>query len=222
VRLLFWSGQSFDEPGLQPEGTFKAAEARFTAADQVDLKALKRWLGKARDIQWDYKNIVRRKGKLEPLKGVGKKPAAARERKTVKKAAKPKLLSGGNPQIGKADGDAPVQAYIEAMPGWKREVGRSLDALIESVVPGVRKAVRWNSPFYGTEQGWFLSLHCLTKYIKVAFFNGTSLEPMPPVESKNQGTRYYHIYENDQLDQKQLKSWIKQASKQPGWQGFNC
>jgi len=222
VRLLFWSGQSFDEPGLHKEGSFKAAEARFTAVDEVDLKALKRWLGKARDIQWDYKNLVRRKGKLEPLKGVGKKPAAARAGKSVKKAEKPKLLSGGNPQIAKADGDAPVQAYIEAMPGWKREVGRSLDALIERTVPGVRKAVRWNSPFYGSEQGWFLSLHCLTKYIKVAFFNGTQLKPMPPVESKNQGTRYFHIYENDQLDEQQLKSWIKQASKIPGWQGFNC
>lgn len=115
-----------------------------------------------------------------------------------------------------------MQAYIEAMPGWKREVGRKIDALIERAVPGVRKAVRWNSPFYGSEQGWFLSLHCLTKYIKVAFFNGTSLKPMPPVESKNQGTRYFHIYEGDQLDQKQLKSWLKQAAKQPGWQGFNC
>jgi hypothetical protein len=146
----------------------------------------------------------------------------AGRKQSAKKSAKPKLLSGGNPQIAKADGDAPVQAYIEAMPGWKREVGRNLDALIERTVPGVRKAVRWNSPFYGSEQGWFLSLHCLTKYIKVAFFNGTQLKPMPPVESKNQGTRYFHIHENDKLDEQQLKSWIKQAAKQPGWQGFNC
>ncbi len=145
-------------------------------------------------------------------------------RKSAKKpAAKPKLLSGGNPQIAKADGNGSVQAYIEAMPGWKREVGRQLDALIERCVPNVRKAVRWNSPFYGTqENGWFLGVHCLTKYVKVAFFNGTSLQPQPPVSSKNEGTRYFHIYENDKLDEKLLSSWIKQASKLPGWQGFNC
>ena len=141
---------------------------------------------------------------------VVKKPAA-------KKAAEPKLLSGGNPQIAKGDGDAPVQAYIEAMPGWKRDVGRRLDALIARTVPEVRKAVRWNSPFYGIEgQGWFLSFHCITKYIKVAFFRGTSLRPVPPVESKNEGTRYFHIHEGDQLDEELLASWIRQASKLPG------
>jgi hypothetical protein len=145
--------------------------------------------------------------------------------KTARKrvSAKPKLLSGGNPQIAKADGDAPVQAYIAAMPHWKRDVGRRLDALIERSVPGVRKAVRWNSPFYGTEdRGWFLSFHCLTRYIKVAFFRGTSLRPMPPVESKNEGTRYFHILEGDPLDEKLVASWIKQASKLPGWGSFNC
>ena len=90
-----------------------------------------------------------------------------------KPKSKPKLLSGGNPQIAKADGDAPVQAYIAAMPGWKRDVGRRLDALITRTVPGVRKAVKWNSPFYGMEgQGWFLNFHCFTRYVKVAFFRG--------------------------------------------------
>jgi len=131
--------------------------------------------------------------------------------------AKPKLLSGGNPQIAKADGDAPVQAYIAAMPGWKQEVGWRLDALIERTVPNVRKAVRWNSPFYGTDaNGWFLGIHCITKYVKVAFFRGTSLRPMPPVESKNEGTRYFHIYENEPLDEVQFAAWVKQASEMPG------
>ncbi|MFN0205492.1 MAG: DUF1801 domain-containing protein [Planctomycetota bacterium] len=128
-------------------------------------------------------------------------------------AAKPALLSGGNPQIAKADGDAPVQAYIAAMPGWKRDVGKRLDALIVRTVPNVRKAVRWNSPFYGIEgQGWFLGVHCLTKYIKVAFFRGMSLRPVPPVESKQKEVRYYHIYENDEMDEKLVARWIEQAS----------
>jgi len=129
----------------------------------------------------------------------------------------PRLLSGGNPQIAKADGDAPVQAYLAAMPGWKREVGRQLDALITRSVPEVRKAVRWNTPFYGIEgRGWFLAMHCITRYVKVAFLNGTSLEPMPPVESKNPGTRYLHLHEGEVLDERQLASWIKQAAKLPG------
>ena len=120
---------------------------------------------------------------------------------TRKGARKSVLLSGGNPQIAKADGDTPVQAYIAAMPGWKTDVGRQLDVLIEDSVPHVRKAVRWNSPFYGIEdQGWFLSYHCFTKYVKVTFLNGSSLRPMPPVESKQPEVRYFHIYENDELD----------------------
>ena len=134
-----------------------------------------------------------------------------------KPAAKPTLLAGGNPQVAKADGDAPVQAYIAAMPGWKREVGRRLDALIVGTVPGVRKAVKWNSPFYGIEgQGWFLGFHCITKYIKVAFFRGTSLCPVPPGESKQKEVRYLHIHEDDQLDEAQLAAWVKQASQLPG------
>ena len=139
--------------------------------------------------------------------------------KVAKKAtAKPvKLLAGGNPQIAKADGDAPVQAYIAAMPGWKGDVGRRLDALIVRTVPGVRKAVKWNTPFYGVEgQGWFLGFHCLTKYVKVAFFRGTSLRPVPPVESKQKEVRYLHIHEDDQLDEAQFAAWVKQASQLPG------
>ena len=167
-------------------------------------------------------------------------PTRSTSRKTARKSAprsgaarprtkKPvKLLSGGNPQIAKADGDAAVEAYLAAMPGWKQDVGRRLDALITRTVPNVRKAVRWNSPFYGTQaHGWFLSFHCITRYLKVAFFNGTSLKPMPPVESKHATTRYFHIHETDwadsgPLDQKQLAAWIKQASKIAGWAGFNC
>jgi len=132
-------------------------------------------------------------------------------------AAKPALLTGGNPQIAKADGDAPVHAYIGAMPGWKRDVGRRLDALIVRTAPGVRKAVRWNSPFYGIEgQGWFLSLHCMAKYIKVAFFRGMSLRPLPPGESKQKEVRYLDIYEDDQFDEGLLATWIRQASALPG------
>lgn len=134
------------------------------------------------------------------------------------KAGKPKLLAGGNPQIAKADGDAPVQAYIAAIPGWKQDLGRRLDALIVRTVPDVRKAVRWNSPFYGMEgRGWFLGLHCMTKYIKVAFFRGASLSPVPPGESKQKDVRYLDIHEDDRLDEALLASWVRQASELPGW-----
>ena len=143
---------------------------------------------------------------------VAKKTAAKRV------AAKPTLLAGGNPRIAKADGDAPVQAYIAAMPGWKRDVGRRLDALIVRTVPDVRKAVKWNSPFYGIEgQGWFLSFHCFTKYVKVAFFRGTSLRPRLPGESKHKEVRYLDIHEDDQLDEARLATWIRQAAALPGW-----
>jgi hypothetical protein len=132
-------------------------------------------------------------------------------------SAKPRLLSGGNPQIAKADGDAPVQAYLAAMPGWKRDVGRRLDALIVRAVPAVRKAVRWNTPFYGIEgQGWFLGFHCMTKYIKVAFLRGSSLRPVPPVASKHAEVRYVHIHEDDTIDERLMARWVRQASKAPG------
>ena len=139
--------------------------------------------------------------------------------KVAKKAAtKPVLLSGGNPQIAKGYGEAPVQAYIAAMPGWKRDVGRRLDAVIVRTVPNVRKAVKWNSPFYGVErQGWFLSFHCFTKYVKVAFFRGASLRPVPPGESKQKEVRYIDIREDDQFDEALMANWIRQASKLPGW-----
>ena len=129
-----------------------------------------------------------------------------------------KLLSGGNPQIPKGEGDAPVQAYIAAMPGWKSEAGRRLDKLVEKTVPGVRKAVKWNSPFYGVEgQGWFLSFHVFTRYIKVTFFRGAQLDPLPPVGSKDPNTRYVHIEEDEPVDEAQLAEWIRQAAAIRGW-----
>ena len=145
------------------------------------------------------------------------KPRKRAPKSQSRKVAKPRLLAGGNPQIAKADGDAPVQAYIAAMPGWKRDVGHRLDALIVRTVSGVRKAVKWNSPLYGVEgQGWFLGIHCFTNYVKVAFFRGTSLRPVPPGESKSKDTRYLDIHEDDQLDEAQLAAWVKQASQLPG------
>lgn len=144
--------------------------------------------------------------RTRPRKAVDGSPAKA-----------PKLLSGGNPQIPKGYGDAPVQAYISAMPGWKREAGRRIDALIERAVPGVHKAVKWNSPLYGKDgDGWFLSLHCYDKYIKIAFFRGTSLDPVPPEASKMAGTRYVHLREGEDFDEAQFTDWVKQASRLPG------
>jgi hypothetical protein len=144
-------------------------------------------------------------------KKVTKAPAKANQ--ALAKGGAPKLLSGDNPQIGKGCGDAPVQAYIAAIPGWKREVALRLDALIVRTIPNVRKAVKWNSPFYGMEDGiWFLSFHCFTKYVKVAFFRGVSLRPPPPGASKQKDVRYLDIYE-DQFDETQFAAWVKQASK---------
>ena len=137
--------------------------------------------------------------------------------KPAKPGSEPKLLSGGNPQIAKGYGDAPVQAYIAAMPGWKSDLGRRVDAIITRTVPGVLKAVKWNSPMYGIEEGrWFISYHCFAKYLKVAFFRGASLNPPPPGESTQAEVRYLNIREDDELDEKQFASWVKQASKLPG------
>jgi hypothetical protein len=158
------------------------------------------------------KSATKSKSKSSPKAGAKAKPGAS-EAKAVK------LLSGGNPQIAKADGDAPVQAYIAAMPGWKRDLGKRLDAQIVRNVPNVRMAVRCKSPFYGIAgvggRGWFLGFHCITKYVKVAFFRGASLRPVPPGESKHKEVRYLDIYE-DQLDEAQLAAWMKQASQLPG------
>jgi hypothetical protein len=161
-----------------------------------------------------------RRTSRKPAK-VATKPAKPRKTATKSQsaeAAKPVLLAGGNPQIAKADGDTPVQAYIAALPGWKQDVGRRLDALIVRTVPDVRKAVKWNSPFYGVEgQGWFLNVHAFTKYVKVAFFRGTSLDPVPPGQSKHAEVRYLDIHEDDEYDEAQLATWIRQAAALPGW-----
>jgi hypothetical protein len=168
------------------------------------------------------KTAARRKPKAKPAARASK--AGARAGKAAPRASKPGkgkgkvvLLSGGNPQIAKAYGDAPVQAYIAAMPGWKHDVGRRLDALIVRTVPGVQKAVKWNSPFYGVEgQGWFLSFHCFTKYVKVAFFRGAALRPVPPGASKQKDVRYLDIHEGEPIDEAQLAAWVTQASRLPG------
>ena len=152
---------------------------------------------------------------------MARKPAVAKKKTTLRakpsaKPKTPKLLSGGNPQIAKGYGDAPVQAYIAAMPGWKSEIGRRIDVVIGRVVPNVHKAVKWNSPFYGVEEGrWFLSLHVFEKYVKVSFFRGTALEPVPPGPSKQANVRYLDIREGA-FDEKQFAAWVKQASKLPG------
>jgi hypothetical protein len=163
---------------------------------------------------------VRMPGKAKP-KAEGTSPASKPRKSATKSTSPPKaavvLLSGGNPQIAKADGDAPVQAYIAAMPGWKRDLGKRLDALIVRNVPNVRKAVKWNSPLYGIEgQGWFLGFHTFTHYVKVTFFRGRSLRPVPPGPSKDKDTRYIDIHEDD-LDEAQMARWVKQAAALPGW-----
>lgn len=153
-------------------------------------------------------------------KKVAKKTVRKNAKKTAAKqgAAKPRLLSGGNPQIAMADGDAPVQAYIASMPGWKSDVGKRLDALVVRSVPNVRKAVKWNSPFYGIEgQGWFLGFHTFTRYVKVTFFRGASLRPLPPGPSKDKDTRYIDIHEGDELDEALMANWLQQAAALPGF-----
>lgn len=200
VKLTFAQGASMPDPsrlfnsGLQG-GTRRAIDIH--EGETIDARA--------------FKALVKA--------AVARNATATKKSRTATKAARPvKLLSGGNPQMAKADGDAPVQAYIAAMPGWTRAVGKRLDALIARNVPNVRKAIKWNSPFYGIEgQGWFLSFHVFTRYVKVTFFNGASLRPLPPGESKHKDLRYLDIHEDDQLDEAQLATWVKQAAAIPGW-----
>jgi len=146
-------------------------------------------------------------------------PAAPAAKPAAPAAKSVKLLSGGNPQIAKGEGDAPVQSYIAAMPGWKREVGRRIDALVMRHVPGVRKAVKWNSPFYGIEgQGWFLSFHVFARYVKLSFFNGRALSPIPPGGTpRSKAVRWIDIHEGELLDEAQLAAWLRQAAALPGW-----
>jgi len=209
VKLTFARGASIPDPARLFNSSLEGNTRRaidIHEGEQVDADAFKA-LVKAAVAQNDppAKNVQRGAKNAKPVKlRKGDKDSVV-------------LLSGGNPQIAKADGEVPVQAYIAAMPGWKCDVGRRLDALVVCNAPNVRKAVRWNTPFYGIEgQGWFLAFHCITKYIKVTFFRGTSLRPVPPVESKVQDVRYFHIHEHDQLDEELVASWIRQASELPG------
>jgi hypothetical protein len=211
VKLTFARGASLHDPwGLfnsSLEGnTRRAIDIR--EGEALDADAFKALIQAA--VAENLRSSAP-KSKSPPRPGAKANPGA-------RKAKPVKLLSGGNPQIAKADGDAPVQAYIAAMPGWKSDVGRWLDALIVRNVPNVRKAVKWNSPFYGIEgRGWFLSFHVFTHYVKVAFFRGTSLRPVPPGASKDKNTRYLDIHEDDQLDEAQMATWVKQAAALPGW-----
>ena len=183
--------------------TAKSAGARKTATKSPARKTASR------------KAVAKAPARKKPAaKNPAKKSAA---KVFVAKSAKPKLLDGGNPQIPKGYGNDPVQAYIASMPDWKRAIGRTVDALVTRAVPSVRKAVKWNSPFYGVEEkSWFLSFHCFTNYVKVAFFRGASLHPVPPGESTQTDVRYLDIRENDPIDEQQLLDWFKQASKLPG------
>jgi hypothetical protein len=199
VKMTFAKGAALDDPS----GLFNASldgntrrAIDFHEGARIDEKALKAMVRAA---------VALNKSKPRKAERKGEKAGVA-------------LLSGGNPQIAKGDGDAPVQAYIAAMPGWKSNLGKRLDALIVRNVPNVRKAVKWNSPFYGVEgQGWFLGLHCFSKYVKLAFFRGASLQPLPPGPSKDKDTRYVDIYEGDELDEALLGSWVKQAAALPGF-----
>ena len=212
VKMTFAKGASLEDPSgvfnSSLEGNLRRA-IDFHEGDKIDERALKALVRAAVTLNMSTSKA-----------GADGKPRA-RESKPMKvrqgeKAAV--LLSGGNPQIAKGYGDAPVQAYIAAMPGWKRDVGRRLDALIVRTVPDVRKAIKWNSPFYGVEgEGWFLGVHCFTKYVKVGFFRGALLRPLPPGESKIKDTRYVDIREGDKLDEAQMASWIRQAAALPGW-----
>jgi hypothetical protein len=209
VKLTFARGASLEDP----RGLFNSSLEGNTRR-AIDIRE-----GEVLDAE-AFKALIQAAVAENLRSGGPKSKSAPKPGATAKPdAAKPvKLLSGGNPQIAKADGDAPVQAYIDAMPGWKRDLGKRLDALIVRTVPTVRKAVKWNSPFYGIEgQGWFLSFHVFTRYVKVAFFRGASLRPVPPGPSKDKDTRYIDIHEGDEVDEARMATWVKQAAALPGW-----
>lgn len=220
VKLTFAQGAKLEDPS----GLFNASlEANLRRAidipegAHIDANAFKALVRSAVAL-----NLGVSLSKKKPAKKATAEKAPV-EKETTKAPAKarakaPKLLAGGNPQIAKSEGDAPVQAYIAALPGWKREACAWLDALIVRAVPNVKKAVKWNSPFYGVEgQGFFLSVHAFTKYLKIGFFRGTSLKPMPPGESEQGEVRYLNLHEDDVRDEAQMTKWVKQAAKLPGW-----
>ena len=202
VKITFTNGAQLKDP----ESVFNAGlggkkwrSIEISEGDQIDWTALKALLREAVAYNKEH-SYTSRKARAE---------------------GKPVLLSGGNPQIAKADGDAPVQAYIAAMPEWKHDVGRRLDELIERTVPDVRKAVRWNSPWYGIEgMGWFVTYHVFTRYVKVTFTNGMRLDPLPPGEAKDPDSRWINIHEGE-LDEAQMETWVRQAAAVPGWYGFD-
>jgi len=218
VKLTFARGASIPDPSRLFNSSLEGNTRRaidIREGEVLDAKAFKALIQAA-----VAENLRSRAPKSKsPAKPVASPPKAGAKPKPIKprKGEKVVLLSGGNPQIAKADGDAPVQAYIAAMPGWKRDVGKRLDALIVGIVPNVRKAVKWNSPFYGIEgQGWFLSFHVFTRYVKVTFFRGTSLRPVPP-GGTSKDARWIDIHEGDQLSEAQMAKWVKQAAALPGW-----
>jgi hypothetical protein len=221
VKLTFARGGSLEDPrGLfnsSLEGSTRRA-IDIREGEKLDARAFKALI---RAAVAENLRFSASKSKSGPRAGAKARPGV-REAKPVRvresRKAAVVLLSGGNPQVAKADGDAPVQAYIAAMPGWKRDIGKRLDGLIERAVPRVLKAVKWNSPFYGLEgRGWFLTFHVYTRYVKVAFFRGASLRPVPPGASKHKDVRYLDIHEADELDQAQMARWVKQAAALPGW-----
>jgi hypothetical protein len=218
VKLTFAKGASLEDPaGLfnaSLEGNVRRA-IDLHEGDKIDERAFKSLVRAAAAL--NASSSPRKPSTAKPKAGAGTgERSTATTRKGPSGSAKPALLAGGNPQIAKADGDAPVQAYIKAMPGWKRDVGRRIDALIVRNVPNVRKAVKWNSPFYGIEgKGWFVSFHTFTNYVKVGFFQGTSLRPVPP-GGKGKDARWINVQQDD-LDEAQLARWVKQAAALPGW-----
>jgi hypothetical protein len=224
VKMTFARGASLDDPSGLFNASLEGGTRRaidLHEGDRIDAAALKALIRRAVALNTSTRAAARasRASAARKARTKTKSPpnAAAKARPDASGAKPVKLLSGGNPQIAKAEGDAPVQAYIAAMPGWKRKIGERLDALIVRSVPDVRKAVKWNSPFYGFEgQGWFLSFHVFARYVKVTFFKGTSLRPIPPGESKHKEVRYLDIHE-DNLDEAQFAAWVKQAAALPGW-----
>ncbi len=210
VKLTFAKGASLEDPaGLfnaSLEGnTRRAIDIR--EGEEVDARAFKALFRAA--VALNVSRVRPRPAREPRAKGTDM-PGGGGERQPV-------LLSGGNPQIAKGDGDAPVQAYIAAMPDWKRGIGERLDALVTREAPHVRKAVKWNSPFYGIDgQGWFLSFHVFTRYVKVTFFQGAALQPVPPGGGKDKDARWIDIHEDD-LDEAQMAAWIRQAAALPGW-----
>jgi hypothetical protein len=210
VKLTFAKGASLPDPTRLFNSSLDGNARRaidIPEGEMVDANAFKALVKAAVSQNGSPAQKAR-----APMKSDAKAKSSAGNSKPVK------LLSGGNPQISKADGDAPVQAYIAAIPGWKQDIGRWLDSVIVRYVPNVRKAVKWNSPLYGIEgQGWFLGIHVYTRFVRVAFFRGASLQPVPPGPSKSKDNRYLDIHEHDPLDEGQLARWLKQAAAIPGW-----